>query len=310
MASMRDTEAQETTGGRDAASPQGLAGSERARRSEFRRSWNRFVRFKPGIVGFFFICFLVVMAIIPGVFEPYPPNEQATSLRGAGPSWDHPFGHDYLGRDILSRTIRGTRVALMVGISSMLISVVIGTTIGAVAGFFGGWVDSVLMRIVDALMAFPLLLLLIVLAAVLGPSLWMTIVIIGITIWSSYARVVRAEVLSLRERDFVMASRAAGSTDGRIIMRHIMPNAMGPVIVLATLSVGSIIILAAALSFLGFGTQPPTAAWGNMLANARPYIEIYPHMPIPPGVMIFLTVVAFNLVGDGLRDALDPRQRE
>jgi peptide/nickel transport system permease protein len=192
----------------------------------------------------------------------------------------------------------------------MLISLTVGVTVGAVSGYFGGWIDTILSRFVDALLAFPILVLLIVLAAVLGPSLSMTVWVIGLTVWSTYARVVRADVLSARERDYVFAARAIGANDLRIIIRHVLPNVLGPVIVLATLSVGGIIILEAALSFLGFGIQRPTASWGNMLADARATILTFGHIAIPPGVMIFLTVLAFNLVGDGLRDALDPRQRE
>jgi peptide/nickel transport system permease protein len=201
-------------------------------------------------------------------------------------------------------------VALTVGVGAMLISLIVGVTVGAVSGYFGGVIDTVLSRIVDALLAFPILVLLIVLAAVLGPSLTMTVWVIGLTVWSTYARVVRAEVMSVRERDYVFAARALGANDARIIARHVLPNVMGPVIVLATLSIGSIIILEAALSFLGFGIQRPTPSWGNMLADARAYLLTFGHMAIPPGVMIFLTVLAFNLVGDGLRDALDPRQRD
>lgn len=287
-----------------------LAGLARERRSEFRRSWDRFKRFKPGVIAIGFLAILAVMAIVPQIFEPYDPLAIETSRRGEGPSLEHPFGLDGLGRDILSRTIRGTRVAFTVGIFSMVISLVIGVTVGMVSGYFGGWIDSLLSRFVDALMAFPILVLLIVLAAVLGPSFWMTVIVIGLTVWSTYARVVRADVLSVRERDFVLSARAVGANDTRIIIRHVLPNVLGPVIVLATLSVGSIIILEAALSFLGFGIRPPTPSWGNMLADARGFIITFPHMAYPPGVMIFLTVLAFNLIGDGLRDALDPRQRD
>jgi ABC-type dipeptide/oligopeptide/nickel transport system permease subunit len=287
-----------------------LVGFERQRRSELRRSWDRFKRFRPGVVAAVFIVLLCIIALMPQVFEPYDPNQPASSLRGEGPSWDHPLGRDDIGRDILSRLIRGTRVALIVGVFAMLISLTVGVTVGAVSGYFGGWIDTILSRFVDALLAFPILVLLIVLAAVLGPSLSMTVWVIGLTVWSTYARVVRADVLSARERDYVFAARAIGANDLRIIIRHVLPNVLGPVIVLATLSVGGIIILEAALSFLGFGIQRPTASWGNMLADARATILTFGHIAIPPGVMIFLTVLAFNLVGDGLRDALDPRQRE
>ena len=283
---------------------------ERKRRSEFSRSWRRFKRFRPGVVALCFLGVLTVIAIIPGVFEPYSTVAIAPSERGASPSWEHPLGQDDLGRDILSRLIRGTRVAFVVALAATTIALVIGVAVGAMAGFFGGKVDSVLSRLVDAVLAFPLLILLITLSAVLGPSLSTVVVVIGITSWASYARVVRADVLSIRERDFVLAARAAGANNTRIIVRHVIPSVLGPVIVVASLSVGFVILLEASLSFLGFGIQRPTPAWGTMLADGREFIRVYPHIVIAPGVMIFLTVLAFNLVGDGLRDALDPRQRE
>jgi peptide/nickel transport system permease protein len=208
---------------------------------------------------------------------------------------------------MLSRTIYGTRIAMLVGLSATGISLVIGVLIGASAGYFGGFVDALLSRIVDALIAFPLLVLLIAMAAALGPSLRNVIIIIGVTVWGQYARVVRAEVLSLREREFVTAARTVGATDSRIILRHIIPNVLGPIIVLASLSVAGIILLEAALSFLGLGVQPPTPSWGSMLSAGRTYILTYPHIAFFPGVAIVVTVLGFNLLGDGLRDALDPR---
>ncbi len=283
---------------------------DRKRRTELSRTWGRFKRYKPGVVALVFLGLLSILAIAPGLFEPYGYKDIDLSQRAAGPSLDHPFGFDGVGRDLLSRLIRGTRVAFLVGMSATAIALSIGVTVGATAGYFGGWVDSVLSRIVDSLMAFPLIVLLITLAAVVGPGIRTTVFVIGLTVWAQYARVVRAEVLSVRERDFVTSARSAGASDPRIIFRHILPNVLGPVIVLASLAVGGIIILEAALSFLGLGVQPPTPSWGGMLADARPFITTYPHMPIFPGVMIFLTVIAFNLLGDGLRDALDPRQRE
>ena len=288
----------------------GLTGLERERRSEFARAWRRFKRYRPGLVGLAFIGLLVLFALFPGLFAPYDPIAQDTAMRGARPSWAHPLGFDHVGRDILSRIIWGSRIAMLVGIGATAIAVTIGVTVGAVAGFFGGWVDSVLSRFVDTLMAFPTLVLLIVLAAIIGPSLVTVVVVIGTTTWASYARVVRADVLSLRERDFVLAARALGARQTRLIFRHILPNALGPVIVLASLGVGGIIILESALSFLGLGVQPPTPSWGAMISDGRAFIRHYPQIAIVPGVMITLTVLAFNLFGDGLRDALDPRQRE
>jgi peptide/nickel transport system permease protein len=287
-----------------------LAGLERKQRSEFRRAWNRFIRYRAGLVGLAFIGVLVVFAAVPGVFSPHSPTEIFSGMRGASPSADHWLGNDHVGRDVLSRTIWGARTALLVGVIATGIATVIGVTVGSIAGYFGGWTDSILSRFVDALMAFPLLALLLVLAAVLGPSLVTVTIIIGATVWTAYARVVRADIMSLRERDYVLAARAIGVQTPRLIVRHMLPNILGPVIVLATLGIGSIIILEAALSFLGLGVQPPMASWGRSLSDARPHILRFPHMAIVPGLMITLTVLAFNLVGDGLRDALDPRQRE
>lgn len=219
------------------------------------------------------------------------------------------MGYDHLTRDLLSRVIFGTRVALIVGIASTFISVIIGVVVGAVAGYLGGWVDEALSLLTDALMAFPLIALLIVLAAMLGPSLTTTVIVIGATVWARYARVVRAEVMSIRARDFVTAARALGAFDNRIIWRHVVPNVLTSVIVLASLQIGSIIILESALSFLGLGARPPTATWGGILADGRAFILRYPHIAFFPGIMIVITVLAFNFIGDGLRDALDPHQR-
>jgi peptide/nickel transport system permease protein len=288
-----------------AATPLGAS-----RPSNLRRIWRRFVRYRPGIAGFAVVALIGLVAIFADVLAPYSPLAINPGMRGAGPRADHLLGFDQIGRDILSRLIYGSRVAMIVAMLATAIAVAIGVAIGTTAGYLGGRVDAVLSRITDALMAFPILVLLIALVAVVGPSLTNVIVVIGATAWASYARVVRAEVLSLREQEFVVAARAVGATARRVIWRHLVPNVMGPVIVLATLSVGNIIILEAALSFLGLGVRPPTPDWGGMLADGRAYIMIYPQIVIVPGVMIAATVLAFNLLGDGLRDALDPRQRD
>ncbi len=286
-----------------------LDAEARAQRDPRAQIWRRFRQYKPAVFGLGFIVLLVVLAVFAPLITPYNPEAIETSLRGDAPSEAHWLGNDDIGRDILSRIIYGTRIALVVGLGATTIAVTIGVLVGATAGYFGGKVDFVLSRLIDTLMAFPLLALLLTLSTVFGPSLRNVVIVIGCTVWASYARVVRAEVLSLRERDFILAARAVGTTDRAIIVRHLIPNALGPVIILASLAVGGIIILESALSFLGLGVQRPTASWGTMLSDGRDYLRNYPHIAIAPGIAIALTVLAFNLVGDGLRDALDPRQK-
>jgi peptide/nickel transport system permease protein len=250
---------------------------------------------------------LVLVAMAADVLAPYPPYEIHSVRRGEGPSWRHPFGMDEAGRDMLSRIIHGARVSLLVGVSATGLSLLLGMVVGAAAGYCGRTVDLLLMRMVDALMAFPILVLLVALAAAFGPSMRNVVIIIGLTAWARYARVVRVEMLSLREREFVLAARAIGASDVRVILFHMLPNVLGPVIVLASLSVGGLILLEAGLSFLGLGTQPPTPSWGAMLSAGRTYILTYPHIAFFPGVFLTLTVLGFNMLGDGVRDALDPR---
>lgn len=282
---------------------------ESKHRSEIQNAWRRFSTNRVALVGLAMLALIILIAILAPVIAPYDPiNDMDTARRGCPPSPAHWFGCDHLGRDLLSRVIYGARIALIAGIGATLISVTIGVIVGALAGFLGGWTDAVLSRLVDTLMSFPIIALLIVLAAVLGPSLLTTVVVIGVTVWSRYARVVRADVMSLRERDFIVAAYASGVRNWRIIWRHLVPNALGPVIVLASLGIGGIIILEAALSFLGLGVRPPTPSWGAILADGRAYILRYPHISFFPGVMIVFTVLAFNFVGDGLRDALDPKE--
>jgi ABC-type dipeptide/oligopeptide/nickel transport system permease subunit len=274
------------------------------------RALIRFRKHKPAVIGLVFVLMLVFLAVFAPIIAPFDPNKVSILDSKQGPSREHWFGNDDVGRDILSRVIFGTRVALIVGLGATTIAVIIGVTVGAAAGYFGGKIDTVLSRFVDSLMAFPLLALLLILSAVFGPSLRNVVIVIGCSVWASYARMVRAEVLSLRERDYVHAARAAGARNLRIISRHVVPNALGPVIIFASLQVGGIIILESALSFLGLGVQRPTASWGTMLSDGRDYIRNYPHISMAPGFAITITVLAFNLIGDGLRDALDPRQRD
>lgn len=280
-----------------------------ARTSQRRRTLRRFARHKGALIGIAIVLALVIIALTAQWIAPYDPNKTNLRLRGAPPSWAHPFGNDDIGRDILSRIMYGARVALLVGICSTTIAVTIGVLVGSTAGYFGGLVDAILSRLIDTLMAFPILALLLTLSAMLGPSLRNVIIIVGVTFWASYARVIRAEVLSLRERDYVLAARASGASDRRIILQHIVPNAIGPVIILASLAIGGVIIFESALSFLGMGISRPTPSWGTMLSDGRDHIRNYPHIAIAPGLAISITVLAFNLIGDGLRDALDPRER-
>jgi len=285
-----------------------LQGASRNRNRS--RAIARFLDNRLAVVGLVLIILLALVAIFADVIAPYHPTEDVFSgRRGDPPSLEHWFGFDHVSRDLFSRVIHGTRIALLVGITSSTIAVVIGVTVGVVAGYFGGWIDEVLSLLIDTLMAFPLIALLIVLAALLGPSLTTTITVIGVTVWARYARVVRAEVMSLRERDFITAARALGGQDRDVMWRHVIPNVMGSVIVLASLQIGSIIILESALSFLGLGVRPPTPTWGGILADGRAFIMRYPHISIFPGIMIVITVLAFNFLGDGLRDALDPHEQ-
>ena len=285
--------------------------SETAHRSEWSQAWRRFCANRISLGGLVVILLLALMAIFAPFISPYDPiDEIFRGMRGGSPTLAHPFGYDHLGRDLLSRVIFGTRVALLVGLLATGIAVTLGVVIGAVAGYLGSWEDTLISRVIDTLMAFPIIALLVVLAAVLGPSLVTTVVVIGVTGWARFARVVRADIMSLKATDFVTAARAVGVRDWRIIWRHLLPNVMGPIIVLATLGIGGIIILESALSFLGLGIRPPNPSWGGTLADGRAFILRFPHIAFFPGLMIVITVLAFNFLGDGLRDALDPRERD
>ena len=283
---------------------------ELPRRSERSRAWRRFKANRMAVIAGAFIILLCLMAIFADTIVPHDPLEIYSGKRGVGPSIEHLMGFDHVGRDLFSRVIYGSRVALIVGLGVSSIAVIIGVMVGVTAGYFSGWPDSLLSRLTDTLMAFPIIALLILLASIVGPSLVTTVVVIGVTGWAIYARVVRAQVLSLKKQEFVVAALAIGASDWRIIFRHILPNVLAPVIVLVTLGVGTIIILEAALSFLGLGIQPPTPSWGGTLSHGRAFILLFPHIAMAPGIMIVLTVLAFNLLGDGLRDALDPRQKD
>jgi len=271
--------------------------------------WEGLKENRLALLGGLILVFLCVVAILAPWISPYDPariDPQAVLLP---PSWSHPLGTDNLGRDLLSRMIWGTRISLEVGLISVGIACVVGTLIGGVAGFYGGWVDTLLMRLVDVMLCFPTFFLILAVIAVLEPSIWNIMVVIGITSWMGIARLVRAEVLSLREREFVLAARALGLPKGRILVRHILPNALAPVLVAATLGVGAAILTESALSFLGIGVQPPTPSWGSILAVGKDYIEVAWWLSLFPGLAILVTVLGYNLLGEGIRDAVDPRLR-
>jgi peptide/nickel transport system permease protein len=244
---------------------------------------------------------------LTGVTWPYDPGATNVAGRFLGPSLSHVLGTDHLGRDVLARMLFGARVSLTVGFVAVGIAVTIGIVVGAVAGHFGGWVDNFLMRLVDIVICFPRFFLILTVVALVKPSLWNIIIVLGVTGWTGTARLIRGEILSLRERDFVQAARALGADAARIIFSHLVPNALTPVLVSATLGVAGAILTEAGLSFLGFGVQPPQATWGNILTEGRLYIFDAWWLTVFPGLAILVTVLAFNLVGEGLRDAWDPR---
>lgn len=269
----------------------------------------RFLRHKPAVISLVVLLALAMVAALAPVLAPQPFDQQDFTIIGnpQPPSAAHPFGTDQLGRDTFSRVLYGARVSLSVGLLSALMAATIGTLLGALAGFHRGLVDDLLMRFTDLVLSIPILPMVILLAGILRPSVGLIIVIIGSFGWMGTARLVRSRFLSLREVEFVEASHALGGGTWRIMLRHMLPNAMGPIVVATTLAVGSAIMLESALSFLGLGVQPPTPTWGNLLNEAREWLSLAPWMAIFPGLMILVTVLAVNFLGDGLRDALDPK---
>ena len=262
---------------------------------------------KLGIVGLIIVTIAFLAAIASPLLAPYEPTEIHMTERLTPPCRAHPLGTDHLGRVIASRMTYGARISLSVGFVAVAISIIIGVLIGSVAGFYGGLVDTLLMRFVDIMMCFPAFFLILTVIALLGPNIWNVMFIIGLTSWMGTSRLVRAEFLSLKERDFITAAKALGLPNRRIIFRHILPNALAPVFVSATLGVAGAILTEAGLSFLGFGVQPPTPSWGNILTEGRLYIFDAWWLTVFPGLAILITVLAFNLLGEGLRSRLDPR---
>ena len=270
--------------------------------------WRRLLKNPIGALGGVIVAVVIVMAVLAGVLAPFDPTSQlAQPLQGPGGAY--PLGTDEFGRDVLSRVIHGARVSLWVGIISVGIALISGSILGLLAGYYGGWVDSVIMRLMDILFGLPAIVLAIAITSVLGPSLNSVLIAIGIVYAPQFSRVARAPTLSLRERDFVTAARAVGAGDLWLVRRHILPNMTAPIVVQATVAFSTAILTEATLSYLGLGTQPPTPSWGTMLNAGKQVLLLAPWNSIFPGLAIALTVLGFNLLGDGLRDALDPRLR-
>jgi peptide/nickel transport system permease protein len=314
MADTADTQMQQ------AADRQTLleTGRRRSHDSMTRLIFRRFLRHRLAVAGAIVLLLMVLSAVFAPIIATHNPDALDAPNKLQGPSSAHWFGTDEVGRDVFSRVIYGGRISLAIGLSATFVALLIGTLVGALAGYFGGIVDNLLMRLVDVFLSFPSLFILIVLATVLrtngtlrqySGSIWPIAIVIGILSWMGLARIVRATFLSLREKEFVEAARAAGASNTRIMFRHILPGSIGPIIVQGTLLIAASIITESGLSYLGFGVQPPTATWGTLLNDAQAHMKTLPFFAITPGLMIFFTVMSINYVGDGMRDALDPRSR-
>ncbi len=262
------------------------------------------------LIAFLIIIFLFMISLFAPVIALYSPTEIDVDNVLSPPSLKHPLGTDELGRDVFSRMIYGARVSLSVGFVAVGIAIIIGTVIGSIAGYYGGKIDSILMRFVDIMLTFPTIFLILAIVIIVEQSIWTIMVVIGLTGWMDVARLVRAEFLSLKEREFVQAARALGINNARIIFRHILPNALAPVFVAAVFGIAGAILTESALSFLGFGIRPPDPSWGNILSSGKDNIEVAWWLSVFPGLAIFITTLSYNLLGEALRDSLDPRLRE
>jgi len=282
----------------------------RKKQSQFKEIWRRFRKNKAAVIGLIVLGVLFFCAIFADVITPEGPNDQNLGRTLQAPGGDNIMGTDHLGRDMFTRIIYGTRTSLLVGFTAVGVALSLGLIIGSIAGFYGGKLDNVLMRFIDILISIPGILLAIAIASALGPGLVNVMIAVGIAAVPEYARITRAQVLTIREQEFVEAARAIGGNDLRIVSRHILPNAMAPIIVQATLGLSGAILSAAGLSFIGLGIQPPTPEWGFMLSDGRRFLRDFPHMVTFPGLAIVTVVLAINLVGDGLRDALDPKLKK
>jgi peptide/nickel transport system permease protein len=277
--------------------------------SPWKDSFKQLRKNRFAMVGIIIILFFVILGLVAPLLTPYTYQEQNLVNRLQPPSGDHWMGTDDLGRDIFTRIAYGARVSLQVGFFAVTGALIFGTLLGIVAGYFGRWVDMIISRIFDILLAFPSILLAIAIVAILGPSLQNALIAIAIINIPIFGRLVRSRVISLREEEYIMAAKAQGMKNGRVIFHHILPNSIAPIIVQSTLGFGTAILEAAALGFLGLGAQPPTPEWGQMLASSREFIQLAPWTLIMPGISIMLVVLGFNLIGDGLRDALDPKMK-
>lgn len=271
--------------------------------------WRRFRKHKVAMVGLYLLVALYLIAIFAPFLATYPYDRVDPPHRLVPPSATHWLGTDDIGRDVYSRLVWGSRISLSVGFVAASVSVLLGTVIGAVAGYYGGWVDMLLMRFTEVVMSFPTFFLLLTIVSIVDRSIFNIMLVIGLTSWPGLARMVRGQILSLREQEFTEAARALGASDGRIIFRHILPNAMAPIIVSATLRIGGAILSESGLSFLGLGVPEPYPSWGSILNSGRIYLTKAPWITTLAGIFIFITVLAFNYVGDGLRDALDPQSK-
>ncbi len=292
----------------DANSP--LLNSKLTERRRGAKFFQRLTHRPTATAGAIIILIFILVALLAPVIAPYDPTEINTKLRRTGPTSANLMGADELGRDILSRVIYGARVSLLVGLISIGIALSVGTLLGVVAGYFGGGIDSLIMRVTDVMMAFPGILLAITVVAILGPGLFNVMIAVGIEAIPAYTRTARASTLTIREQEYVIGARSIGANHRRLLFRYICPNIVSPLIVLATIGVAGSILAAAGLSYLGLGAQPPTAEWGAMLAGGRKYVREAWWMSTFPGIAIMLVVLALNLLGDGLRDILDPRLRK
>ncbi len=276
-------------------------------RTMWQMAWRRLIRGTNGRIGLFLVTLIVLVAVVTPIVDPYDASTDSDMTASRqGPSLQHPFGTDWIGRDLFRRVLHGTRYSLAVALATIIVGNVFSTAVGMIAGYYGGWADIFFQRLAELMQAFPSIPLAIAIVAILGPSLWTTVMAITIVGIPGGMRVARAMTLSLRNLDYVEASRALGGSDTHLLMRHILPNLISFVIVGATLGVGGVILTAAALGFLGLGAQPPTPEWGVMVSDAVKFYRQYPHMIFFPGMAIVITVLGFNLLGDGLRDALDP----